>query len=108
MSDINAVVPVCSLKPSPERSSSERLGREVATALAEHDVGTEIVRVADHRVRFGMSLDEVGEALQKLDYVDAGDKPDTARSTAEMALRLAHLARVLRASPYPAAPKDGD
>jgi multimeric flavodoxin WrbA len=48
----------CSLKPSPAPSSSELLGREVLTALADHDVDGEIVRVVDHDVRFGVSTDE--------------------------------------------------
>jgi multimeric flavodoxin WrbA len=48
----------CSLKPSPAPSSSELLEREVLTALADHDVDGEIVRVVDHNVRFGVSTDE--------------------------------------------------
>jgi multimeric flavodoxin WrbA len=55
---LRALVLVCSLKKSPAPSSSELLGREVLAALADHDVDGEVVRVADHDVRFGVSTDE--------------------------------------------------
>lgn len=56
---LSALVLVCSLKPSPAPSSSERLGREVAAHLEELGVGVDdVVRVADHHVRFGVSSDE--------------------------------------------------
>ncbi|GIF26653.1 multimeric flavodoxin WrbA [Actinoplanes tereljensis] len=58
MATLRAVVLGCSLKPSPAPSSSELLGREVLTALADHDVDGEIIRVVDHDVRFGVSVDE--------------------------------------------------
>ncbi len=34
------------------------LGREVLAALADHDVDGEVIRIVDHRVRFGVSTDE--------------------------------------------------
>ncbi|MDO3704424.1 NAD(P)H-dependent oxidoreductase [Micromonospora sp. C28SCA-DRY-2] len=44
----------------------------------------------------------VGEALHKLDYRDAGPKPDTTgRTTKALALNAAHLARLLAERPYP-------
>ncbi len=55
---LRAVVLCCSLKPSPAPSSSELLGREVLTALADHDVTGEVIRVVDRNVRFGVSTDE--------------------------------------------------
>jgi multimeric flavodoxin WrbA len=55
---LRALVLVCSLKRSPARSSSELLGREVLTALADHDVDGEVIRVVDHDVKFGVSTDE--------------------------------------------------
>ncbi|GAA3340630.1 NAD(P)H-dependent oxidoreductase [Amorphoplanes nipponensis] len=55
---LRAVVLCCSLKPSPAPSSSELLGREVLTALADHDVTGEVVRVVDEHVKFGVSTDE--------------------------------------------------
>jgi multimeric flavodoxin WrbA len=199
---LRALVLGCSLKPSPASSSSELLGREVLTALADHDVDGEIVRIADHGVRFGVSTDEgdgdgwpairekllaaqilviatpiwmgqpssvckmvlerldaelsetddqgrpltygkvaavavvgnedgahhvtaevfqalndvgfsipaaagtywVGEAMGKLDYDKAGPKPDTTGgATRTLAANTAHLARLLRDEPYPAA-----
>ncbi|WP_328654783.1 NAD(P)H-dependent oxidoreductase [Micromonospora sp. NBC_00330] len=44
----------------------------------------------------------VGEALQTVDYRDAGPKPDTTgRTTKALALNSAHLARLLADQPYP-------
>lgn len=44
----------------------------------------------------------VGEALHKLDYRDAGPKPETTgRTTTALALNAAHLARLLAEQPYP-------
>ena len=202
MSTLRAVVLCCSLKPSPAPSSSELLGREVLTALADHDVTGEIIRVRDHDVKFGVSTDEgdgdgwpairakildahllviatpiwmgqpgsvckvvlerldaelsetddqgrlltygkvaavavvgnedgahhvtaevfqalndvgftipangstywVGEAMQSVDYDEAGPKPDTTgAATKSLAANAAHLARLLRASRYPPA-----
>jgi multimeric flavodoxin WrbA len=57
---LRALVLCCSLKPSPAPSSSELLGREVLTALADHDVEGEVIRVVDHDVKFGVSIDEGG------------------------------------------------
>ncbi|MDQ4038012.1 MAG: NAD(P)H-dependent oxidoreductase [Actinomycetota bacterium] len=58
MTTLRALVLGCSLKSSPAASSSELLGREVLTALADHDVDGEVIRVVDHDVRFGVSTDE--------------------------------------------------
>ncbi|WP_433223191.1 flavodoxin family protein [Dactylosporangium sp. CS-047395] len=197
---MRALVLVCSLKKSPAPSSSELLGREVLTALSDHDVDGEVVRVADHDVKFGVSTDEgdgdawpelrrkllgadilviatpiwmgqpasvckvvlerldaelsemddqgrplmygkvavvavvgnedgahhvtaevyqalndvgftlpaaggtywVGEAMGKVDYSDAGPKPDTTgAATKTLAANAAHLARLLADAPYP-------
>jgi multimeric flavodoxin WrbA len=58
MATLRALVLSCSLKKSPAESSSEVLGRELLAALADHDVEGDVVRVADHDVRFGVSVDE--------------------------------------------------
>ncbi|WP_091573680.1 flavodoxin family protein [Micromonospora sediminicola] len=58
MPTLRALVLCCTLKPSPAPSSAELLGREVLTALSDHDVDGEVVRVVDHDVRFGVSTDE--------------------------------------------------
>ncbi|TCC35310.1 flavodoxin family protein [Kribbella speibonae] len=58
MPSLQALVLSCSLKRSPAKSSSELIGRELLTALADHDVEGDLVRVADHDVRFGVSVDE--------------------------------------------------
>lgn len=58
MSTLRAVALCCSLKKSPAPSSSELLAREILTALADHDVEGDVIRVVDHDVRFGVSTDE--------------------------------------------------
>ena len=60
METLNALCLVCTLKPSPADSSSQKLAGEIAAALAEHDVESEIIRVVDHDVKFGVSTDEGG------------------------------------------------
>jgi multimeric flavodoxin WrbA len=58
MAQLRALVLNCTLKPSPQESSSELLGTEIVAALAAHDVEAEMVRVVDKDVRFGVSTDE--------------------------------------------------
>ncbi|NEA42885.1 NAD(P)H-dependent oxidoreductase [Streptomyces sp. SID11385] len=48
---------VCTLNPSPKRSSSQLLAEQVMAELARLGVETEVVRVADHDVRPGVGLD---------------------------------------------------
>lgn len=55
---LRALVLCCTLKPSPASSSSELLGREVLAALADHDVDGDVIRVVDHDVKFGVTIDE--------------------------------------------------
>jgi multimeric flavodoxin WrbA len=55
---LTAVVLNCTLKPSSESSSTQLLSEQVVEALAEHKVDSEIVRVVDHDVRFGVTADE--------------------------------------------------
>ncbi len=59
-SAVTALVLVCTLKPSPARSSSELLATQVLDALREQGAEGEVVRVVDHDVRFGVSTDEGG------------------------------------------------
>lgn len=58
MTDLRALVLVCTLKPSPAESSSSLLGSQVLRALEPHGVTGEVVRVVDHDVRFGVTTDE--------------------------------------------------
>lgn len=58
MTDLKALVLACTLKPSPSDSSSVLLGGQVLEALESFGVSGEVVRVADHDVRFGVSTDE--------------------------------------------------
>lgn len=55
--DLTAVVLVGTLTPSPARSSSELLGRQVLDALGEHGVTGTVVRLVDHDVRPGVEKD---------------------------------------------------
>ena len=53
----------CTLKPSPHQSSTERLAKEVLTALEEQGAETGIVRVVDFDVKPGVEAD-MGEGDQ--------------------------------------------
>lgn len=55
---LSALVLCCSLKPSPEPSSTVLLAEQVLAALGEHGVTGELVRVVDHDVRPGVTTDE--------------------------------------------------
>lgn len=58
MSTLTAVALSCSLKPSPEESSSEVMARHVLTELSKHGVSVaDPIRVADHNVKFGTGTD---------------------------------------------------
>ena len=58
MSNLTALVLVCTLKPSPAPSSSVLLGTQVLSELESLGVSGELVRVVDHDVRFGVGTDE--------------------------------------------------
>lgn len=60
MASVTALVLNCSLKRSPAQSSSAVLAEEIVEALAEHGVVSSTIRVVDHPVRFGVSIDEAG------------------------------------------------
>jgi len=47
----------CTLKPSPEPSSTEKLANEVLAALADNGVFGDLVRVVDYDVRPGVDTD---------------------------------------------------
>ncbi|HXD28267.1 MAG TPA: NAD(P)H-dependent oxidoreductase [Arthrobacter sp.] len=54
---LKALVLVCTLTPSPQHSSSELLGRQVAAELAAHGVDSEVLRIVDHDVKPGVKTD---------------------------------------------------
>jgi multimeric flavodoxin WrbA len=54
---LRALALVCSLKPSPAPSSSEKLAGEILDELAGHGVSGETVRVVDHDVKPGVEAD---------------------------------------------------
>lgn len=200
MEPLHALVLNCTLKPSPAESSTELLATEIIAQLEKQEVTSELVRVVDHDVKFGVSTDEgngdawpalrqkmlaadilvmatpiwlgqpasvakvvlerldaelsetddqgrmetfgkvaalgvvgnedgahhvtaevyqalsdvgftipcnavtywVGEAMQPVDYKDKDPRPEkTAATTKTLATNAAHLARLLKASPYP-------
>ncbi|NJP45787.1 flavodoxin family protein [Actinacidiphila epipremni] len=55
--ELRALALVCTLKPSPARSSSQLLAEQVLQALGEHRVTGEVVRIADHDVKPGVVTD---------------------------------------------------
>lgn len=55
---IRALALVCTLNKSPKPSSSEKLARQFLDQLAAFDIESDLVRVVDHDVRFGVSTDE--------------------------------------------------
>jgi hypothetical protein len=58
VTDLTALVLSCTLKQSPAESSATLLGEQFLEALREHGTEGEVVRLADHRIRFGVSPDE--------------------------------------------------
>src|SRR3954454_7647810 len=54
---LTALALTCSLKPSPEPSSTDKLAGQVLDALAEQGVTGELVRVRDHSVTPGVLVD---------------------------------------------------
>ncbi len=54
---LTALALVCTLKPSPAKSSSEKLAREVLAELEKHGVTGDVVRVVDHDVKPGVEAD---------------------------------------------------
>ena len=58
MAALDALVLNCTLKPSPQPSSTQLLAEEIVAELDGHDVSSELVRVVDRGVRFGVSTDE--------------------------------------------------
>ncbi|MCS3492020.1 multimeric flavodoxin WrbA [Arthrobacter sp. JUb119] len=57
---INALILVCTLSPSPKASSSDLLARQVAAEFKEHQVPSEILRIADFDVKPGVLKDMGG------------------------------------------------
>lgn len=56
-SSLTALALVCTLNPSPARSSSQLMAQQVLDALSEHAVTGSTVRVVDHDVKPGVALD---------------------------------------------------
>lgn len=56
--NLKAVILNCTLKRSPETSNTRALIDKAVTLFHEQGVETEVIRVVDHNVRFGVSSDE--------------------------------------------------
>lgn len=54
---ITATILVCTLSLSPKKSSSELIAKELADEFEKHDVTSNIIRVADYRIKFGVEKD---------------------------------------------------
>jgi multimeric flavodoxin WrbA len=54
---LRAVALVCTLSPSPKKSSSELLASEVLAELKRHNVEGKSFRVVDYNVKFGVTTD---------------------------------------------------
>lgn len=57
---LKATALVCTLSPSPKKSSSEQLANEVIAELKQHGVDCTLFRVADYNVTFGVETDMGG------------------------------------------------
>jgi multimeric flavodoxin WrbA len=57
MTSLRAVALVCTLTPSPARSSSELIAGQVLSALGDHDVTGEHIRLVDLDIKPGVQLD---------------------------------------------------
>lgn len=54
---LKALMFTCSLKPSPEESSAEKLAREIAAELASYSVTSTIIRAVDYDIKPGVNTD---------------------------------------------------
>ncbi len=52
---------VCTLKRSPQESNSESLAQVVLGALREEGVQTDVIRLADHQIDFGVVSEAISE-----------------------------------------------
>ena len=54
---LKATALVCTLSPSPKKSSSDLIAREVLEELEKYEVEGNVFRVVDHTVKFGVEKD---------------------------------------------------
>lgn len=57
---LKATALVCTLEPSPKKSSSELLAHEVLDELKLHGVSSELYRLVDYNIKFGVATDMGG------------------------------------------------
>ncbi len=55
---LKALILNCTLKPSPNKSNTDALIQKAVELYEERGVETEVLRVVDYKVRFGISSDE--------------------------------------------------
>lgn len=54
---LKAVALICTLNPSPKKSSSELIATQVLEEITKHNVSSQKFRIADHTVKFGVATD---------------------------------------------------
>lgn len=57
MTNLKATALICTLKPSPSKSSSELIAQELLDELTQYDVEGKMFRIADHTIKFGVEKD---------------------------------------------------
>lgn len=115
--DLTALALVCTLKPSPAESSSEVMARQVrdakvavAAVVGNEDGAHKIIADTFQALNdIGFTIPAQGgtywnhEAMNPKDYKELDETPKAvASTTSTLARNAAHLARRLRAEPYPA------
>ncbi|MFB6614180.1 flavodoxin family protein [Streptomyces sp. NPDC056367] len=121
---LRAVAPVCTLSPSPKRSSSQLLAERTMATPADHGVAGTVIRIADHDVKPGVEVDmgggdawtQIRDTILGCDIlvlstpIRLGHPTSIARRVLErldaelgfpLAVNTAHLARRLKASACP-------
>jgi len=59
--ELRATCLVCTLKRSPEESNSESLAQVVLGALRDEGVDTDVIRLADHQIDFGVVSEAISD-----------------------------------------------
>lgn len=57
---LKALTLICTLKPSPEESSSDKLARDLNKELEKHNIQNEFIRVVDYNIKPGVGADMGG------------------------------------------------
>jgi hypothetical protein len=116
---MKAVCLNCTLKRSPERSSTASLSEVVMSALSDEGVETDAIRLVDHQIDPGVVSESVTDGDEWQAWTDwnkgpgpgdeewlTTDEREWSITTGQTAARnLLAVARALQASPIPAPPQ---